>query len=220
LIEGNQQSEREVVMESVAEKLGPLDVLVFDFVSPLIAAEIVRHSMLAVAAACVGILLYLSWAFRRMPHPWRYGVCAVTALVHDVLLVVGAFSLLGRWLPIEIDAMFITAILTSIGFSVHDTIVVFDRLRENSTRLPDEPFDSIVNHSLMQTLVRSIGTSITTLLVLFALFLFGGTTIRPFVLALLIGITAGTYSSIFNASLLLVSWEKGESWRFLIPRRA
>jgi preprotein translocase subunit SecF len=213
------QSEREIVVSELSHRLGRVEVLGFDFVSPLIASEIVRHSLLAVAAACGGILLYLWWAFRHMPRPWRYGACAVLALVHDALLVLGLFSLLGRFFNVELDAMFITAILTTIGFSVHDTIVVFDRIRENSARHAGETFESIVNHSLMQTLTRSLNTSLTTLLVLVALFIFGGATIRTFVLALLIGITAGTYSSIFNASLLMVSWQNGELGR-LFGRRA
>jgi len=159
--------------------------------------------------ACAGILLYLWWAFRHVRDPWRYGVCAVVALVHDTLIVVGIFSILGRLFAVELDSLFITAVLTVIGFSVHDTIVVFDRLRENSVRHQGEPFEDIVNHSLMQTMGRSLTTSLTVLLTLFTLWLFGGVTIRNFVLALLIGITAGTYSSIFNASMLLVIWERG-----------
>jgi preprotein translocase subunit SecF len=137
----------------------------------------------------------------------------VFALVHDALLVLGAFSILGRLFNVELDALFITAVLTVIGFSVHDTIVVFDRVRENIHRHQGEPFESVVNHSLAQTLARSINTSITVLLTLITLRLFGGVTIHNFVLALIIGITSGTYSSIFNASLLLVSWENGELGR-------
>jgi preprotein translocase subunit SecF len=147
----------------------------------------------------------------------------VFALVHDALLVLGAFSILGRMFSVELDALFITAVLTVIGFSVHDTIVVFDRVRENIIRHQGESFESVVNHSLAQTLARSINTSITVLLTLITLRLFGGVTIHNFVLALLIGITSGTYSSIFNASLLLVSWENGELarlWRRLTFRPA
>ena len=207
------QTEREQMVQAFTQKFGSVEVRGFDFVSPLIAQEIVRHSLLAVAAACVGILLYLWWAFRRVPQSWRYGACAVFALVHDALLVLGAFSILGRLFNVELDALFITAVLTVIGFSVHDTIVVFDRVRENIHRHQGEPFESVVNHSLAQTLARSINTSITVLLTLITLRLFGGVTIHNFVLALIIGITSGTYSSIFNASLLLVSWENGELGR-------
>ena len=200
-------SERTVVLNHLEAQFGPAEVLAFDHVSPLIATEIVWKSVAATAAACVFILLYLWWAFRRVPRAWRYGSAAVAALVHDALVVLGAFSILGRIAPIELDAMFITAVLTVIGFSVHDTIVVFDRIRENFVRHAGESLESIVNHSLLQTLARSLNTSLTVLLVLVALLLFGGVTIRSFVLALLIGITAGTYSSIFFASMLLVVWE-------------
>ena len=203
-------SERQKIADLLRSRFGGAEILSLDHVSPLIAAEIVRYSAMAVALACAGILAYLWWAFRRVPHPWRYGACAVLALVHDALVVLGAFSILGRFLAIELDAMFITAVLTVIGFSVHDTIVVFDRIRENVVRHAGDTFEDIVNHSLTQTLARSLNTSLTVLLTLVALLLFGGVTIRNFVLALLIGITSGTYSSIFFASMLLVSWEIGE----------
>ena len=211
------QSERAQVETMLRDHFGSVTILSFDQVSPIIASEIVRNSVIAVLAACVGILIYLWWAFRHVKESWRYGVCAVIALIHDTLVVVGIFSILGRVFAIELDSLFITAVLTVIGFSVHDTIVVFDRLRENSVRHQGEPFEDIVNHSLMQTMGRSLTTSLTVLLTLFTLWLFGGVTIRNFVLALLIGITSGTYSSIFNASMLLVIWEKGEFGRFFKP---
>ena len=204
------QTERQVIVNALTERFGPVEVLSLDVVSPIIASEIVRYAILAVFASCAGILMYLWWSFRRVPNPVRYGVCAVIALIHDALLVLGVFSILGRVTAIELDAMFITAVLTVIGFSVHDTIVVFDRVRENIVRHAGEPFEDVMNHSLTQTLGRSVNTSITVLLTLVALRLFGGTTIHSFVLALLIGITSGTYSSIFNASLLLYSWNIGE----------
>src|SRR5215212_10439255 len=194
------QTERQVIVNRLTERFGPVEVLSLDVVSPIIASEIVRYAVLAVIAACGGILLYLWWAFRRVPNPVRYGACAVAALIHDALLVLGVFSILGRFTAIELDAMFITAVLTVIGFSVHDTIVVFDRVRENIVRHAGEPFEDVMNHSLTQTIGRSVNTSITVLLTL---------------LALLIGITSGTYSSIFNASLLLYSWNVGElNWLF------
>jgi preprotein translocase subunit SecF len=204
------ESERQKVSDALQSRFGSVEVLSLDHVSPLIAAEIVRYSVLAVAGACLGILAYLWWAFRRVPHAWRYGACAVLALIHDALVVLGVFSILGRFFAIELDALFITAILTVIGFSVHDTIVVFDRIRENVIRHAGDTFEDVVNHSLIQTLARSLNTSLTVILTLVALLLFGGVTIRNFVLALLIGITSGTYSSIFFASMLLVSWEIGE----------
>jgi preprotein translocase subunit SecF len=179
---------------------------------------------MAVGLACVGILIYISWAFRKVANPLRYGACAIIALLHDVLVVLGIFSILGVAFGIEIDALFLTALLTGpIGFSVHDTIVVFDRIRENINKYPGETFERVVNHSLLQTLGRSISTSLTVIFTLSALFLFGGVTIRYFVLAMLVGIVTGTYSSIFNASPLLVVWENGEigkAWRRLRGRTA
>jgi preprotein translocase subunit SecF len=209
-IETQTQTERQIVVAGLTEGFGSVEVLGLDHVSPIIATEIVQYAFLAVFAACGGILLYLWWAFRKVPHPVRYGACAVIALAHDALGLLGIFSILGRFFNVEIDAMFITAVLTAIGFSVHDTIVVFDRVRENIVRHAGESFADIVNHSLVQTLARSLNTSVTTILTMVALLLFGGATIQNFVLALLIGIVLGTYSSIFNASLLLFSWEHGE----------
>ncbi len=175
-----------------------------------VAAQTTQNAFLAVVAASVCILLYISFAFRKVAKPWRYGTCAIIALLHDVLVVLGIFSILGWTLHIQIDALFITALLTVVGFSVHDTIVVFDRIRENMQRRSNETFEQVVNASLVQTMVRSLNTSLTVLIVLSALTLFGGVSIRDFTLTLLIGIFSGTYSSIFNASMLLVIWEKGE----------
>ena len=180
-------------------------------VSPSVASDTIRNSIFAVLAASVLILLYISFAFRKVAKPWRYGACAIIALLHDVLVVVGIFSILGWALHIQIDTLFITALLTVVGFSVHDTIVVFDRIRENMQRRTSETFDEVVNASLVQTLARSLNTSLTVIFTLSALTLFGGTgSVHNFTLALLIGIISGTYSSIFNASMLLVMWEKGE----------
>jgi preprotein translocase subunit SecF len=203
-------SGRERVEAGLEARHGAVDILNLDQVSPLIADEIVRYSIIATMAASGFILLYLWWAFRGLDHPWRFGATAVVAVLHDALVVLGVFSLLGRVLPLEIEATFIAAVLTVIGFSVHDTIVTFDRVRENSIRHAGEPFDDIVNHSIAQTIVRSILTSVTVMLTLIVLLLFGGTTIQAFIIALLIGIGVGTYSSIFVASMLLVSWQRGE----------
>jgi len=205
-------SERQQIEQSLTDSFGPLQILNLDQVSPLIAEEIVRYAILAVAAASVCILLYLWWAFNKVTHPLRYGTTAIAALLHDALIVLGIFSILGRLFPaeIEIESTFIVAVLTVIGFSVHDTIVVFDRIRENFIRRAGDSFEDVVNHSLAQTLTRSLNTSLTVILTLVVLMLFGGVTIRTFVLALLIGITTGTYSSIFVASMLLVSWHIGE----------
>ncbi len=217
---GDAASGRERVQRGLAERHGPLEILNLDQVSPLIAAEIVQYSIIATVAASAFILLYLWWAFNKVTHPLRYGTTAVVALIHDALVVLGIFSILGRLFPAEIqlEATFIVAILTVIGFSVHDTIVVFDRIRENFIRRSGETFEDVVNHSLAQTLTRSLNTSLTVILTLVVLLLFGGVTIRTFVLALLIGITTGTYSSIFVASMLLVSWHLGElRWLRLRP---
>jgi len=179
-------------------------------VSGSVAAETTRNAFLAVLAASGFILLWIWFSFRKVDKPWRYGTSAIIALLHDVLVVLGVFSILGWLIGFQIDALFITALLTVVGFSVHDTIVVFDRIRENMQRRTSETFDQVVNASLVQTMARSLNTSLTVIFTLSALTLFGGATIRPFTLALLVGIISGTYSSIFNASMVLVMWDKGE----------
>ncbi len=204
----------------LTQRFGPFEQKTFETVGPAVGQEIQNRSILAVGITSLGILAYIAFAFRKVRHPFRYGVCAIVAMLHDALLVVGVYAILGRHFGVEVDALFITALLTVIGFSVHDTIVVFDRIRENQLRRPGESFSSVVNYSLVQTLVRSINTSLTVLITLIALYLFGGVTIRDnFVLALLIGIASGTFSSIFNASLMLVVWENGEFGRLFTRRR-
>lgn len=186
----------------------------FETVGPVVGAELARKSVIAVAIASIAIVVYIAWSFRRIPAPyssWKFGASAVAALLHDVVLVLGVFSLFGRWYNVEIDALFVTALLTVIGFSVHDTIVVFDRVRENLPKMAKATFEQVVDFSLTETLTRSLNTSITVILTLTALLLFGGETIRWFVAALLIGIVSGTYSSIFNASPLLALWESKKS---------
>lgn len=175
-----------------------------------VASDTTKNAIEAVIAAAIAILLYITFAFRKMSHPIRFGTAAIAAMLHDVLVVVGIFSILGKVLNVEIDATFVTAMLTIIGFSVHDTIVIFDRIRENVSRRTGEPFEAVVNHSVLQSFVRSINTSFTVVLTLGAIFLFSGESIRYFVLAMLIGIISGTYSSIFNASPILVVWHNGE----------
>jgi preprotein translocase subunit SecF len=203
------------IEQALSEEFGTPKLIRFDSVGPTIAAEIVQRAAIAVGAASVGILLYIWWAFRRLPHAIRYGTSAIVAMLHDVLVVLGVFSLVGRSLGFEVDSLFVTAVLTVIGFSVHDTIVVFDRIRENMGRYQGLPFADIVNFSLVQTLVRSLNTSLTVIFTLVAMLLFGGVTIKGFVFTLLVGIITGTYSSIFNASMLLVVWETGELGRLL-----
>jgi len=160
--------------------------------------------VLLIILGSIGILAWMTFRFRD----FRMGMAAIAALLHDVIVVVGTFAVLGTFFGLEVDALFVTAMLTVIGFSVHDTIVVFDRIRENRIRHAGEPFAAIVNHSLLQTLGRSLNTSLTTILVLTALLLFGSDAIRAFVFAMVIGILSGTYSSIFNASMLLVTWQE------------
>lgn len=183
-------------------------------VSGTIASALTQQAIIAVAAAAIAILLYISFAFRNAPNPFRFGAAAVIAMLHDVLVVLGIFSILGKLLNVEVDAPFVTAMLTIIGFSVHDTIVIFDRIRENLSKRTGEPFETVVNHSILQSFVRSINTSFTVVLTLLAVFLFTGEAIRFFVLAMLIGIISGTYSSIFNASQILVVWHNHELSRF------
>ena len=188
-------------------------------VGATVSQESTRSAVIAVLGACVAILIYLTLAFRKAPHPIRYGVCALAAMLHDVLVVLGIASILGEVIGLEVDALFLTALLTVISFSVHDTIVVFDRIRENLlTRRSGEAFEDIVNHSIVQTLPRSINTQLTSMFTLTALLLFGGASIRNFVVILLIGLISGTFSSIFNAAQLLVVWENHE-WTQWFGRR-
>ncbi len=217
LEEGSPEKTR--LSNALKAKYGDYKELRLDSVGPTVGASVSKNSILSVVAASVGILLYLAWAFRKVKRPFLYGSCAIVAMLHDVLVVLGIFAILGKVVGTEIDSLFVTALLTVIGFSVHDTIVVFDRIRENQIRRPAMPFDDVVNYSLNQTIVRSINTSLTVVFTLLALVLFGGATIREFVLALLIGVVSGTYSSIFNASQLLVSWERGEIQRLAFWRR-
>ena len=180
----------------------------FDLVSPIVARETVVNALWAILAATVGIFLYVWWAFRNVPSPFRYGLAAIAALVHDTVIVVGIFAILGELLDIEVNTMFLIALLTVIGYSVNDTIVVFDKIRENVLLYGNRPFTEVVNLSISETIGRSINTSFTLLITLLALLLFGGATIREFLFVLIIGVVAGTYSSIAIASQILVSWDQ------------
>ncbi len=201
------------VRDALAE-VGPVEIGSFDSVSGIIGSENVRNATIAVIVASLVILIYVTWAFRRVPSPFRYGVAAVVALVHDVFIVLGVFSVLGETINLEVNAMFITGVLTTIGYSVNDTIVVFDRLRENVARYAGVSTRELVNLSVRETIARSLNTSITLIVVVVTLLLFAGPSIRPLLYVLLAGVTVGTYSSIFIASLLLVSWDEGEIGRF------
>ncbi len=209
----NNQANIPAIQAAFLKNGGPyFQVVSNSLVGPSVAGQTTLMAFLAVVAASIFILLYVWFSFRRVPKSWRYGTCAIIALLHDVLVVLGVFSILGVLFSIQVDALFITGLLTVIGFSVHDTIVVFDRIRENMQRRTTETFEEVVNASLIQTMARSLNTSLTVLLTLLALTLFTGvgTSIFSFTLTLLIGIFSGTYSSIFNASMLLVIWENGE----------
>lgn len=187
--------------------------LEFSSISATLSKEIARNAAIAVAVASFAIFLYLWWSFRLVPRAFRFGIAAVIALLHDALFVVGAFSILGKTLDYEVNAFFITAILTVIGFSVHDSIVVFDRIRENVERGEGRNFSETVNNSLLQTLGRSLNTSLTLVFAIVTLLLLGGDSIREFLVAMLLGTVTGVYSSVFVASQILVSWEEGD-----IPR--
>jgi preprotein translocase subunit SecF len=211
-----------VALES---KLGPIESQAsLTTIGAVVSSDLLRQALILIVVGSLGIVAWITYRFRDV----KFGVTALVSLLHDVVVVVGAFAILGTFFHVEIDALFVTAMLTVIGFSVHDTIVVFDRIRENKARHLGEPFDQIVNHSILQTFGRSVTTSLTVVITLLALFLFGGSAISNFILALLIGIVIGTYSSIFVASPLLVDWQAWEdrkhgrlvSARAPRPRRA
>ncbi len=201
--------------DTLADKFGHLSETEFNSVSPMIAAETTQNAAIAVAVAAIGILLYITWAFRRMPKPFHYGTCAIIALLHDALVALGVFSILGGILGWEINLMFITGILAVIGYSVNNTVVVFDRIRENLSKDVKANFETVVNSSLVETLSRSLNTSLTTLFVVLALLFFVGASIQNFAVVLLVGIIAGTFSSLCIAPQLLVVWEKREWGRFI-----
>ena len=199
---------------------GGQDVVITNFtqVSAVIGQEVAIRAAGAVALAALAILIYITIAFRGVQHAFRYGTAAIIAMLHDVLVVIGMEAIIGHVLGWQADSLFLTALLTVIGFSVHDTIVVFDRIRENSNLYRKVNYETVVNHSIVQTLDRSINTQLTVMITLLALALFGGISIRHFVVILLIGVFSGTYSSIFNASPILVVWENRE-WRNWFRRK-
>ena len=193
------------------EKFGSVEERRVENVGPIIGSELKQKSIFALLLSSLAIVLFIAYSFRKMPKPqssFRFGIAAVVAMLHDVLVIVGAFAIFGHFLNVEVDTLFVTALLTIIGFSVHDTIVVFDRIRENLLKNIGKKFIDVANISVIQTLARSLNTSLTVVFVLTSLLLFGGETIRWFVAALLIGVISGTYSSIFNATALLVWWEE------------
>jgi len=190
--------------------------LKFETIGATVSRDITEKAYISIALASLLIILYVGWSFRKVSKPvasWKYGVCAVLAILHDVLFVVGIFSILGLLFKTEIDSLFVTALLTVISFSVHDTIVIFDRIKENLKRSEKEDFEEIVNDSVLEMIARSINTSLVIILVVLALFLIGGETIKTFVLALLLGLITGTYSSVFIASPFLVVWKNWDDKR-------
>ncbi|NCN24756.1 protein translocase subunit SecF [Candidatus Berkelbacteria bacterium CG_4_9_14_3_um_filter_39_23] len=188
----------------------------FESVGPTVSNDLRKKSILAISLATTALIFYIAIAFYRLPKflsPWKFGLAAIVALAHDLLVVLGAFAIFGHFLGYEIDSLFITAMLTILGFSVHDTIVVFDRIRENFRS--DSPvshlkLEEVANYSIVQTIARSLNTSLTIILVLLAMLVLGGQTLQPFILALLVGMITGTYSSIFIATPLLIYWHKGK----------
>ncbi len=199
------------ILASLSE-LAPVDRDSFraETVSATIGQEVTRSALAAVAVGALVITGFIVIAFRQVPNAVRYGICAIAAMIHDILLVMGVMSLLGLLFGWEIDALFLTAVLTVVGFSVQDSIVVFDRIRENIPKHLGEPYETIVNRSIWETIHRSLATQLNAFFIMIAILLFGGETVKQFIAILFIGLLSGTYSSIFTAVPLLVAWEKGE----------
>lgn len=210
------REEYDVIINTLSGQYGSIEELRFESIGPVIGKELKRKSVTAIILLLVLIVLYVAWAFRRVSKPvasWKYGLLTIIAAAHDVIIPLGVFAVLGEYFGYQIDTAFIAAILTILGYSINDTIVVFDRTRENlvSNRHSDASFAEIVNTSVVQSFGRSINTSLTTLFVLLAIFFFGGETTKSFILALIVGIVSGAYSSIFLASPLLVAWQGRKS---------
>jgi preprotein translocase subunit SecF len=196
------------LVTALTQKFGQFDELSYRSIGPTIGTEVSRAAVMAVIAASILIMLYIAAAFREVSHPFRYGTAAIIALLHDVLVTISFWAIMNLVLGWEIDALFLTAVLTVIGFSVNDTIVIFDRIRENLRRYRNENFSTVANRSLIETAQRSVATQITVLLVLTAILIFGGATLQQFMATLLVGFISGTYSSIFNATQILVAWDE------------
>jgi preprotein translocase subunit SecF len=212
--------QRDAVINALTEKIGTVNVIRFDSVGPSIGQQVTSRGAIAVAVSSILVVLFIAWSFRGVQNAFRYGVCAILAMIHDVAIIF-AITGFGSWLfGWEIDSLFLTALLTVIGFSMQDTIVVFDRIRENANIYRRLDYETLVNHSIVQTLQRSINTQLMTVeFLLLALAMFGGVTLQEFSAILLIGLLSGTYSSIFIAAPILVLWEKQE-WKTWFGRRA
>ncbi len=202
----------QAIEDALNSQVAPLnrDVTQVESVSPVVGDEVRRAAVTAVAVAAIIILFYIMIAFRQVPNPVRYGVCAVAAMGHDILVTLGFISIAGMLLGWEVDSLFLTAILTVAGFSLQDTIVVFDRIRENIQRRPREEYETIVNRSILETMHRSLSTQLSAMFIMVAILLFGGDSVKPFIASLFVGMLSGTYSSIFTAVPLLAAWDKGE----------
>lgn len=201
----------EKLKSDITEKIGENQETRLETVGPTVSNNLKKKAIWAICLASLAIILYIAYAFRSVSKPansWRFGVSAVIALLHDLLVTIGVYAFLGHFYGFEVTSLFITALLTVMGFSVHDTIVVFDRIRENLRRYPSKDFNTIANESVIQTLARSLNTSLTLIIVLLAMLLLGGKTINSFIVTLLVGVTIGTYSSIFTATPILVIWQK------------
>lgn len=207
------------IIQAMKDQFGTnVSILRFESVGPTIGREITSRAIGTIVMAALAIMIYIWYAFRGVQNAHRYGISAIIAMLHDVAVVFGMQAILSHFLGWEIDSLFLTALLTVISFSVHDSIVVFDRIRENALRSRRDPYEAIVNRSIVQTMSRSINTQLTVFLTLLALVIFGGSTIRHFIVILMIGLLSGTYSSIFNASPILVVWENQE-WKTWFHRK-
>jgi len=201
--------EKTALVTALTERFGAPEERLYRNIGPAVGSEVSRAAVIAVAIAAALILFYLAWSFRQVPHPFRYGTCAVIALVHDVLVTISFIAVTNLLFGWEVDALFLTAILTVIGYSVSDSIVVFDRIRENLKRHRTESFATVANRSIIETASRSLGTQVATLLTMVAILMLGGPTLQKFITIMVVGIVSGTYSSIFNAAALLVAWDEG-----------
>jgi len=204
--------ESQAILDQLAQDAEPFipDTTSVQSVSPSVGNEVTRAAFVAILVAAVVILVYIMIAFRQVPKPFRYGASAVAAMIHDLFIIFGFAAFTGMLLGWEVDALFLTAVLTVAGFSLQDTIVVFDRIRENIAKRPLEKYETVVNRSILETIHRSLATQLNAMFVMVAILLFGGASIRPFIAVLFVGMLSGTYSSIFTAVPLLVAWEKEE----------
>ncbi len=204
-VDGDQ---KEALRQALEAQFGPLVENTYRSLGPTVGREVSQAAVIAVAAASLLILLYIAWAFRSVPHPFRYGVAAIVALVHDVLVSLSFLAIMNLVAGWEMDALTLTALLTVIGYSVNDTVVIFDRLRENLHRYRNESFSVVANRSIIETATRSIGTQITVLLITVAILVLGGATLQQFIATMLVGFVSGMYSSIFNATQILAAWDE------------